>query len=366
MKTVPVNLGARSYTIYIGEGLLGKTGELLKFSGCGKTVLLVSNSQVFQLYGGIVQASLESCGFEVVPGITGTGEEHKNLATAEKLYDLAYTAGLDRRCAILALGGGVVGDVAGFVAATYLRGVPLIQLPTTLLAQVDSSVGGKVAVNHPRAKNIIGAFYQPKMVLADTAVLQTLPFREKKSGLAEIIKYGTIWSPGFFTWLEENMSGLLAGKPEFLAEAVQKSCRIKASVVEKDETDQGLRAVLNYGHTLGHAVESLSGYSSYNHGEAVGMGMAFAARLAADLGLLPEKEAERINALIRRTGLPIEIPEDLPEDALVDVMRRDKKALAGRLTMVLPVEVGRVEVVRNVPEAAVLKLLSSSRPFPES
>ena len=365
MKTVPVNLGARSYTIYIGEGLLGKTGELLKFSGCGKTALLVSNSQVFQLYGGIVQASLESCGFEVVPGITGTGEEHKNLATAEKLYDLAYTAGLDRRCAILALGGGVVGDVAGFVAATYLRGVPLIQLPTTLLAQVDSSVGGKVAVNHPRGKNIIGAFYQPKFVLADTSVLQTLPPREIRSGLAEVIKYGIIRGPVFFTWLEENLSGLLSGKPEFLSEAVQNSCRIKAGIVEKDETDQGLRAILNFGHALGHAVESLTGYGVFNHGEAVGMGMVAAAQLAVALGLLPEKEAERITVLIRRTGLPVEIPGDLPADALVAAMRQDKKAFAGRLTMVLPVETGRVEVVRNVPEAAVRKLLDSSRPFPE-
>ena len=364
MKTVPVNLGTRSYTIHIGEGLLGKIGKLLQFSGYGKTVLLVSNFQVFQLYGDIVQSSLESCGFEVVPGIIETGEEHKNLATAEKLYDLAYTAELDRRCAILALGGGVVGDEAGFVAASYLRGVPFIQLPTTLLAQVDGCVGGTVAVNHPRGKNIIGAFYQPRLVLADTSVLQTLPPREIRSGMAEVIKYGIIRSPGFFSWLEQNLSGLLSGKPELLSEAVQESCRIKAGVVEKDENDQGLRAILNFGHTLGHAVESLTGYGVFNHGEAVGMGMVAAARLAADLGLLPEKEAERISVLIHRTGLPVEVPGNLPTDALVAAMRQDKKATAGRLTMVLPVEIGRVEVVRNVPETAVRKLLDSSRPFP--
>ena len=230
-----------------------------------------------------------------MPGIIETGEEHKNLATAEKLYDLAYTAELDRRCAILALGGGVVGDVAGFVAATYLRGAyPLHSVAHDAPGPGGQQWGGKVAVNHPRGKNIIGAFYQPRLVLADTSVLQTLPPREIRSGMAEVIKYGIIRSPGFFSWLEQNLSGLLSGKPELLSEAVQESCRIKAGVVEKDENDQGLRAILNFGHTLGHAVESLTGYGVFNHGEAVRMGMVAAARLAADLGLLPEKEAERI------------------------------------------------------------------------
>lgn len=360
MKTVTVELGERSYPIHIGEGLLEETGELIKSSGCGKTVLLVSNSQVFLLYGGVVEVSLKQHGFQVATGIIGAGEEHKNLATAKKLYDLAFTAGLDRRCAVCALGGGVVGDVAGFVAATYLRGVPLIQLPTTLLAQVDSSVGGKVAVNHPGGKNIIGAFYQPKLVLADTAAIKTLPPREIKSGLAEIIKYGVIWNPQFYAWLEENISGLLAGQPEALAQAVQESCRIKASVVEQDETEQDLRAILNFGHTLGHAVETLTRYRVFNHGEAVGLGMAFAARLAANLGLLPGREAERITALIRRGGLPGDLPAGLPADALVAAMRQDKKAIAKSLTMVLPAAIGRVEVVRDVPEEAVRKLLSSS------
>ncbi|OPZ74857.1 MAG: 3-dehydroquinate synthase [Firmicutes bacterium ADurb.Bin456] len=360
MQTLTVELGERSYPIYIGEGLLEKTGELIKSSISGKTILIVSNSPVFHLYGEIVEASLKRHGFQVVTGIVGAGEEHKNLATAEKLYDLAFASGLDRRCALCALGGGVVGDVAGFVAATYLRGVPLVQLPTTLLAQVDSSVGGKVAVNHPGGKNIIGSFYQPKLVLVDTAAIKTLPPREIKSGLAEIIKYGVIWNPLFHTWLEKNISGLLAGRPEALALAVQESCRIKASVVEQDETEQGLRAILNFGHTLGHAVETLTRFRVFNHGEAVGLGMSFAARLAANLGLLPAQESERITALIRRGGLPVEVPPDLPADALVAAMKQDKKAFAGSLTMVLPVAIGRVEVVREVPEDAVRKLLPPS------
>lgn len=358
MKTVRVSLGTRSYPIYIGGGLLDRIGDLLNSSGYGKTILLVSQPSVFQLYGGIVQDSLTRHGFQVAVGITGTGEEHKNLATAEKLYDLAYTAGLDRRCPVLALGGGVVGDVAGFVAATYLRGVPFIQLPTTLLAQVDSGVGGKVAVNHPRGKNIIGAFYQPELVLADTDTLRTLPPREIKSGLAEVIKYGVIWSPNFFTWLEEKMPLMLAGDAEVLAQAILEACRIKAAVVEMDETEQGLRAVLNFGHTVAHAVEALTRYEVFNHGEAVGLGMTTAARLAVDLGMLPGGETDRITALIGQTGLPVEVPPGLSTDALVATMRQDKKALAGRLTMVLPVAIGRVKVVRDVPEAAVRKLLA--------
>lgn len=348
MITVPVNLGPRSYPIYIDSGILGDLGGLLKESGYGKKALLVSNPVVYQIFGEFVKNSLVRNGFEVITGEIGDGEEYKTLDEAAGLYDLAFTGGLDRRCPVIALGGGVVGDLAGFFAATYMRGVPFIQIPTTLLAQVDSSVGGKVAVNHPRGKNIIGAFYQPGLVLADLEALKTLPAREVKSGMAEIIKYGVISEGGFFTWLEDLLDQVLSLRAEALEHAVETSCRVKAGVVEADETEQGLRAVLNYGHTVGHAVEVLTGYKVYSHGEAVGIGMAVAARIASNMGMLPEKDARRIISLIKRAGLPVVVPADFSPDDVLAVMLRDKKSLDGRLTMVLPAGIGRVNIMTGV------------------
>ncbi|SHJ08617.1 3-dehydroquinate synthase [Desulfofundulus thermosubterraneus] len=357
MQEVYINLGIRSYSIYVDTGLLPRLGEYLKVFKLTPRVLLITNPVVGSLYGAVAETALMNAGFEVIRAEIPDGEEYKNLATAEKLYDLAYTRELDRRSPVVALGGGVVGDLAGFVAATYLRGVPFIQVPTTLLAQVDSSVGGKVAVNHPRGKNIIGAFYQPRLVLADLDVLKTLDLREVRAGLAEVIKYGVIADRAFFVWLEENLERLLALEAEPLAHAVAASCRIKARVVQEDETEQGRRAILNFGHTLGHALEALTGYTAYRHGEAVAMGMAAAARLAVALGMFPEGDAVRVINLIRRAGLPVEIPPELSTGDLVASMRRDKKVLAGRLTFVLPVEIGRVEIVRDVPEEAVGRVL---------
>ncbi|MGB9825804.1 MAG: 3-dehydroquinate synthase family protein, partial [Desulfofundulus sp.] len=236
-----------------------------------------------------------------------------------------------------------------------------IQVPTTLLAQVDSSVGGKVAVNHPRGKNIIGAFYQPRLVLADLDVLKTLDPREVRAGLAEVIKYGVVADQAFFAWLEENLDRLLALEAGSLSHAVAVSCRIKAEVVQEDETEQGRRAILNFGHTLGHALEALTGYTAYRHGEAVAVGMAAAARLAVALGMFPEKDAARVTNLIRRAGLPVEIPPELSADDLLASMRRDKKVLAGRLTFVLPVAIGRVEIVRDVPEEVVGRVVEECR-----
>lgn len=357
MKTVRVNLGRRSYSILIGNGLLKSLGSCMKEYNFEKKVLLISNPTVFNLYGGIVKESLSNSGFTVVAAEIGDGEEYKTLATAEKLYDVAFSNELDRRCPVVALGGGVVGDVAGFVAATYLRGVPFIQVPTTLLAQVDSSVGGKVAVNHPRGKNIIGAFYQPGLVLADTDTLTTLPARETKSGLAEVIKYGVIWSAEFFTWLEENMDKLLVGEREALAAAVHESCRIKARVVEEDETEQGLRAILNFGHTVGHAVEALTEYKVYTHGEAVGIGMAAAARLAETMVLLEAAHREKIENLVRRACLPADIPPGLSPEEMLESIYHDKKVTGGRLTFVLPESIGKVVIRKDIDEAAVKGVL---------
>jgi len=325
-------------------------GDCLKKLPVGKNTLLITNGTVRNLYGPDAEKSLKEAGFEVTFGEIGDGEQHKTLATAERLYDLAFDKEIDRKSAVVVLGGGVTGDVGGFVAATYLRGVPFVQVPTTLLAQVDSSVGGKVAVNHPRGKNIIGVFYQPGFVLADVDLLKTLPPRELRSGLAEVIKYGVIWSADFFAWLEENIETLLAGNTEAFIHIVRESCRIKAKVVEKDETEGGLRAILNYGHTVGHAVEALSGYGKYTHGEAVGLGMVSAARLAVSLGLLDASDLGRIEALIRRAGLALELPDYLAAKDLIRCFHHDKKTAGGRLTFILPLSIGRVSINNNLSD----------------
>jgi 3-dehydroquinate synthase len=357
MITVQVNLGSRSYNIYIGSGILGSLGTWVREVSAGDKALVVSNRKVYGMYGDIARKSLAENGYQVVLGEMGDGEKYKNLATLEKLYDLAFTHKIDRRCPVIALGGGVVGDTAGLLAATYLRGVPFVQVPTTLLAQVDSSVGGKVAVNHPGGKNIIGAFYQPRLVVADMTTLKTLPDREIKAGLAELIKYGVISDAGFFKWLEENIDKMLSLDEKALAHAVAVSCRIKARVVEADETEQGLRAILNYGHTVGHAVESLSGYKVFLHGEAVAAGMAEAARLAEVMGLLPAEQGRRIVALIARAGLPVELPPSLDMADIIAAMRQDKKAQAGRLTFVLPVAIGSVKIFNDVSEKVIREAL---------
>lgn len=352
-----IDLGRRSYTIHIGQGLLDSSGAMLREMFRGGKAMLVTNPTVMGLYGKKVLALLEGAGFEAVPAEIPDGEEYKALSTAEHLYDLAYSRELDRKSPVIALGGGVVGDLAGFVAATYLRGVPFIQIPTTLLAQVDSSVGGKVAVNHPRGKNIIGAFYQPRVVLADLSTLKTLDAREIRAGMAEVIKYGVIADRKFFGWLEDNMERALALDPEVLEEIVSVSCRIKAEVVQEDETEQGRRAVLNFGHTVGHAVESLTGYNVYRHGEAVSIGMAAAARMAEKMGLIGRPERERLVSLLVRAGLPVTVPDYLGREELAGSMRRDKKVISSRLTFVLPTAIGKVDIFRDIDEDAIFASL---------
>lgn len=357
MTDVYIDLGDRSYHIFIGSGLLHQLGRRLSLLNVGKRPLLVTNPTVGALYAATVEKSLAAEGFQTVRADMPDGEKYKSLATAEGLYDLAYTRELDRQCPVIALGGGVVGDLAGFVASTYLRGVPLIQVPTTLLAQVDSSVGGKVAVNHPRGKNIIGAFYQPRLVLADLDVLKTLYMREIRAGLAEVIKYGVIADGGFFTWLEENLEQVLALEPDSLAHVVATSCKTKARVVQGDETEQGHRAILNFGHTVGHAVEAQTHFKTYRHGEAVAIGMVVASRLAVEMGLLEQSNLKRIEELLVRSGLPTRVPAGLSREEMVASMYRDKKVLSGRLTFVLPTAVGQVEVLKDITRELVIKVL---------
>lgn len=357
MTEVRVELGPRSYPIYVASGSLGKLGRIAQEHLTGRRILVVTNPVVAGLYGEVVKQSLAEAGFWVGEAQVPDGEEYKTLATVAGLYDAAFTNGLERGDAVLALGGGVIGDIAGFLAATYMRGVPFAQVPTTLLAQVDSSVGGKVGVNHPGGKNLIGAFYQPRFVLIDPDTLATLPSREVRAGLAEVIKYGVISDAGFFSWLEVNIDRLLNLEPAALEHAIAVSCRLKATVVSADETEAGLRAILNFGHTVGHALEAVTGYQRFIHGEAVAIGMVAAARLAVHLGYFELPEAERLTELLLRAGLPTEVPADIVPEVLLETMRRDKKVAADRLTFVLPEAVGRVRVVRGVAAEDVLAVL---------
>lgn len=359
MKKIRVNLGERSYDISIGRGLLARVGELIGDLVSGRKCLLITNSTVAALYEEVVLRGLEEAGFRVAVARVPDGEEYKSLEQAAVLYDRAIEGGLDRGCPVIALGGGVVGDLGGFVAATYMRGVPLIQVPTTLLAQVDSSVGGKVAVNHPLGKNIIGSFYQPRAVIIDTDTLRTLDGREVRSGLAEVIKYGVIADTSFFSWLEENLADVLALDPDALSRVIGTSCQIKARVVEQDETEEGLRAILNFGHTVGHAVEALTGYRKFKHGEAVGAGMVAASHLAVRLGMLSIEDCLRIERLVSRAGLPVGIPPEITPAELVDSLYRDKKVRDEQLTFVLPERIGRVRVVAGISRSVLLDFLST-------
>ncbi len=358
LKKVAVNLGRHSYSVWIGTELLPRLGELLRESFRAPKVLVITNPRVRGLYGNVVERGLGRAGWDTVWAEMPDGEEYKTLATVQGFYDLALTKGLDRACPVIALGGGVVGDTAGFFAATYQRGVPFIQVPTTLLAQVDASVGGKVGVNHPWGKNMIGAFYQPRLVVADLDTLATLPTREIRAGLAEVIKYGVIKEAVFFAWLEENIDRLLRLERDALAQAIATSCRLKAAVVEEDEIETGQRQILNYGHTVGHALEALTDYRVYHHGEAVAIGMVVAARLAVALGLLAGSCAVRITALLQRAGLPSRVPAQFSADELVKAMRLDKKARDGELTFVLPEAIGRVRLVPRVDAQLVKSVLA--------
>lgn len=342
METVTVNLQDRSYPIYIGADVLPAIGSLsrsLDLSGRGA---LVTNPVVSSLYSQRVLSSFEEHGIALSLLEVPDGEEFKSLREAGALYEKLLPLGLDRRSPIVALGGGVIGDLVGFVAATFMRGLPLIQVPTSVVAQVDSSVGGKVGVNLPQAKNMVGAFYQPCLVLSDVCGLRTLPAREFRAGLAEVVKYGVIADKVFFEWLEANISTILEGEERVVIHSVKTSCQIKAALVERDERDEGIRAVLNFGHTVGHALEAATGYGKFSHGEAVAIGMAAAARISYQMGLCAEQVAVRLERLLGRIGLPTKLPLD-PID-IVKAMSYDKKVRKSLNTFVLTKDIGAVTV----------------------
>lgn len=354
-RIVNVALGERSYPIHIGAGLIATLPDLLSGHGISR-IAVVTNPTVAELYLGQVQAALEGAGFPVVTVMIPDGEVHKTLATWSQVQDSLLAARLDRRSAILALGGGVVGDVAGFAAATYQRGIAFIQAPTTLLAQVDSSVGGKTGINHPLGKNMLGAFFQPRLVVIDTATLATLPLRELRAGLAEVIKYGLIRDHAFFVWLEGNIDALLARDPVALAHAIEVSCRHKAEVVANDETEQGERALLNLGHTFGHAIEAGLGYGTWLHGEAVAAGTVLAARLSMKLGWLDKGDVDRIVDLFEDAGLPTQAPS-LGADRYLELMSHDKKVVSGHLRLILLQAIGAGVVTGDAPRNDVRAIL---------
>lgn len=349
MSVLSVNLAENSYDIVIERGALASLGMRCRTVGMAGMAAVISNPTVAALYGQVVKASLEAAGFSVVLVEMPDGEEFKNSTTLNRIYDELLEFGVDRGSFVVALGGGVVGDVAGYAAATWMRGIPFVQVPTTLLAQVDSSVGGKTGIDHPGGKNLIGAFYQPRLVLIDVDTLMTLDQRQFHAGLAEVIKYGVAIDRQFFEFLELNSDKLLMMDPDLLINIIFRSCQMKAQVVELDEKEAGLRAVLNYGHTLGHAFESLSGYRDLVHGEAVAIGMVLAARVSAAEGLCRQEDVSRIAALISRCGLPVENPH-FDRLQLLNAVAADKKSKGGSITFICNKGIGMYAMSHHTPE----------------
>lgn len=361
VRTVRVSLGDRSYSIRVGPGLLRQVGEACRQLALGRRCAVITDENVARFHLGPVLESLRQAGFDPVASTVPAGERTKRLSVVGRCYDQLAAARLERRSFLVALGGGVVGDLAGFVAATYLRGIPFVQVPTSLLAQVDSSVGGKVGINLRSGKNLVGAFYQPRLVLADLDTLRTLPDREYRSGLAEVIKYGLIADARLFRHLERQLPRLLAREPEVLEEVVARCCRIKAEVVAEDETESGRRAILNFGHTIGHALEAISGYGRLLHGEAIAIGQVAEARLSARLLGLPDEAVVRIERLLAAAGLPTRIHWTSPRwERLLAAMRLDKKVVDGRIRFVLIPEIGRAEWGHGVEEPVLRQVLGVS------
>jgi 3-dehydroquinate synthase len=359
MEKIRVELAERSYDISIGWNILDKIGEAVKSFGLSPKISIVSNPTVFSLYGKRVSDSIKKAGFDVIAVIIPDGEEYKDLLWVQHIYDELLNDKLDRLSALVALGGGVIGDITGFAASTYMRGISYIQVPTTLLAQVDSSVGGKTGVNHKLGKNMIGTFWQPRLVWIDVEALKTLPKRELLAGLAEVIKYGVILDEGLFDFIETNREKILSLESNSLIHIIKRSCEIKAEVVSKDERESGLRSILNYGHTIGHAIETATEYKRYLHGEAVAIGMYLEARLSQVLDLISRKQLFRIKDLIDSYGLPSEVPADLDINRIFSSIQLDKKAVAGELKFILPEKIGKVRIHKGVTEKSIRKVLQS-------
>jgi 3-dehydroquinate synthase len=357
MQTLNVALAERSYPIHIGAGLLARP-ELIVEKLPQKRAVIITNTIIAPLYLAPFQRALEARGVSVVVITLADGESHKNWETLNHIFDALLNNHIERGTTLIALGGGVIGDLAGFAAAVYRRGVPYIQVPTTLLAQVDSSVGGKTAINHPLGKNMVGAFYQPLAVISDTDTLATLPPRELAAGLAEVVKYGLIRDRPFFEWLEGNMPRLVRREAEALAYAIERCCFNKAEVVATDERESGPRALLNFGHTFGHAIEAGAGYGTWLHGEAVGAGMLLATRLAQRLGLVAVEEVKRVRALLKNAGLPLDPPE-FGLERYLELMGHDKKVKDGRIRFVLLKRIGEAFVTDQVPRDALADTLST-------
>jgi 3-dehydroquinate synthase len=359
MREVTVPLGARSYSILVGPRLLPELGQRCAALKLGQRCAVITDTRVAKLYARAAEQSLRAAGFDPVIVIVPAGETAKSLKNVGACYDRLAAHRLERKSFVVALGGGVVGDLAGFVAATYLRGVPFVQVPTTLLAQVDSSVGGKTGVNLRAGKNLVGAFYQPRLVLCDLDALKSLPEREFRAGLAEVIKYGIIHDAELFARLERDLPKLLKLDPRTLGEVVARCCEIKAEVVGQDETESGLRAILNFGHTVGHALEAISRYGKYLHGEAISIGQVAAAELSSALSGLPTADAERIADLFRRAGLPTSVRLNARQlTALLGAMRLDKKVSGGETKFVLARRLGEVVWGQSVPEEMVRQVVS--------
>ena len=360
MQIIPADISTKldqhSYPIYVGNNILKKHHLILPYVAQNK-VAIVTNTTVAPLYLSGLTDTLEKNGINSIPVILSDGEEYKNWKTLNQIYDSLLINQCERNTTIIALGGGVIGDIGGFAAATYMRGVPLIQIPTTLLAQVDSSMGGKTGINHDLGKNLIGAFYQPRMVLADSTTLDTLPRREFISGIAEIIKYGLIRDRVFFEWLEKNMTRLLAKEYKILDEAIERSCKNKVEVVADDEREHGVRAILNLGHTFGHAIENAMGYGTWLHGEAVAAGTVLAAKLSERMNLIGHTEVERIKELFLLAGLPIIVP-GLDTEKYLNLMARDKKVEKGNIHFVLLKGIGEATVCSDVPIEILTKTLN--------
>ncbi|MEK6689781.1 MAG: 3-dehydroquinate synthase [Nitrospirota bacterium] len=355
IEKIRVDLRDRTYSIEMGNVVLGDLGTRLRELNLSKKISIITNPTISNLYGKVVDEGLKRSGFEPIIITIPDGEEYKTLLWISHLYDELLTYRLDRRSAIIALGGGVIGDMAGFVAATYMRGIPYIQVPTTLLAQVDSSVGGKTGVNHILGKNMIGSFYQPGLVWIDIKTLETLPDRELRAGISEVIKYGMIADIEFFEYLEKKIENIISLDEPPLIHIIKRSCEIKAEVVSKDEREEGLRSTLNFGHTIGHAIETLTNYTTYKHGEAVALGMLYEAKIANRMGLCNKDILEKLKVLILRAGLPTKLP-DISADKIIEAMQIDKKVREEKIRIVLPEEIGRVslrEIDNSIIQAVI-------------